>query len=58
MVQYTEWRQSGQSGRPGRETGQSPLLQDLQDDNQRDFEVTEGRSAAPSASRSWWAQRR
>jgi uncharacterized protein len=42
VVQYAEWRKSGQSGRPGRGDGESPLLQDLQDYNQRDCEVTEG----------------
>ena len=42
VVQYAEWRKSGQSSTPGRGDGQSPLLQDLQDYNQRDCEVTEG----------------
>ena len=42
VVQYAEWRKSGQSGTPGRKEGQSPLLQDLQDYNQRDCQVTEG----------------
>jgi len=42
VVQYAEWRKSQQSGSPGRAPGQSPLLQDLQDYNQRDCEVTEG----------------
>ena len=42
VVQYAAWRKSGQIGTPGREEGQSPLLQDLEDYNRRDCEVTEG----------------
>jgi len=42
VVQYAEWRKSGQPAVPGREPGGSLLLQDLQDYNQRDCEVTEG----------------
>jgi len=42
VVQYAEWRKSGQSGVPGPNPAQSPLLQNLQIYNQRDCEVTEG----------------
>ena len=42
VVQYAEWRKSKQSGIPGCDEGQSLLLQELQDYNQRDCEVTEG----------------
>ncbi len=42
VVQYAEWRKSGQSGAPGREPGRSPLLQALQDYNEKDCQVTEG----------------
>ena len=42
VVQYAEWRKSGQSGTPGLEPGQSPLLHDLQEYNERDCQVTEG----------------
>jgi uncharacterized protein len=42
VVQYAEWRKSGQSGMPGRGDGRSALLQDLQNYNRRDCEVTEG----------------
>jgi predicted RecB family nuclease len=44
VVQYAEWRKSGQSAQPGRatDTEQSLLLQDLQDYNEKDCQVTEG----------------
>ena len=42
VVQYAEWRKSTQSTVPGRASGQSPLLQDLQDYNEKDCQVTEG----------------
>ena len=42
VVQYAEWRKSGQAATPGRGGNQSPLLQELQEYNQRDCEVTEG----------------
>ena len=42
VVQYAEWRKSGQSSRPGRTADHSPLLQDLQDYNEKDCQVTEG----------------
>ena len=42
VVQYAEWRKSGQAATPGRGDGQSLLLQELQDYNERDCEVTEG----------------
>ena len=44
VVQYAEWRKSGQSQHPGPGdgAGQSPLLKDLQDYNETDCQVTEG----------------
>jgi predicted RecB family nuclease len=42
VVQYAEWRKSGQSAQPGRAASQSPLLLDLQDYNEKDCQVTEG----------------
>ena len=42
VVQYAEWKKANESEQPGRETGQSPRLQDLQDYNAKDCEVTEG----------------
>jgi len=42
VVQYAEWRKSGQPSQPGRAADQSPLLQDLQDYNEKDCQVTEG----------------
>ncbi|MCP9784080.1 TM0106 family RecB-like putative nuclease [Cyanobium sp. WKJ7-Wakatipu] len=42
VVQYAEWRKSTQPTVPGKAAGQSPLLQDLQDYNEKDCQVTEG----------------
>jgi uncharacterized protein len=42
VVQYAEWRKSGQPQQPGDAPGQSPLLQALQDYNEKDCQVTEG----------------
>jgi uncharacterized protein len=42
VVQYAEWRKSGQASQPGRAADQSPLLQELQDYNEKDCQVTEG----------------
>lgn len=42
VVQYAEWRKSGQPPRPGHAADQSPLLQDLEDYNAKDCQVTEG----------------
>ena len=42
VVQYAEWRKSGQPPEPGDAPGQSPLLQALEDYNKKDCEVTEG----------------
>ncbi|MEB3332185.1 MAG: TM0106 family RecB-like putative nuclease, partial [Synechococcaceae cyanobacterium] len=42
VVQYAEWRKSDQPSLPGRAAGESPLLQDLQDYNEKDCQVTEG----------------
>jgi uncharacterized protein len=42
VVQYAEWRKSGQLSHPGRAADQSSLLQDLQDYNEKDCQVTEG----------------
>ena len=42
VVQYAEWRKSGQPSQPGRAADQSLLLQDLQDYNEKDCQVTEG----------------
>ncbi|QPN59718.1 TM0106 family RecB-like putative nuclease [Synechococcus sp. CBW1002] len=42
VVQYAEWRKSGQPVVPGAATGQSPLLQALQDYNAKDCQVTAG----------------
>lgn len=42
VVQYAEWRKSGEPPLPGRAPGQSPLLQALQDYNDKDCQVTEG----------------
>ncbi|MEB3167172.1 MAG: TM0106 family RecB-like putative nuclease [Synechococcaceae cyanobacterium] len=42
VVQYAEWRKSGQPPKPGRAVDQSPLLQNLQDYNEKDCQVTEG----------------
>lgn len=42
VVQYAEWRKSGQPGSPGLGQGESPLLLHLETYNRRDCEVTEG----------------
>ena len=42
VVQYAEWRKSGEPPVPGQDPGQSPLLQALQDYNEKDCQVTEG----------------
>ena len=42
VVQYAEWRKSGQPPIPGAAPGQSPLLQALQEYNEKDCQVTEG----------------
>ncbi|CAK6695432.1 TM0106 family RecB-like putative nuclease [Synechococcus sp. CBW1107] len=42
VVQYAEWRKSGEPDMPGRSDGQSPLLQKLEDYNAKDCQVTEG----------------
>ena len=42
VVQYAEWRKSGQPLEPGKGPCLSPLLQDLQEYNEKDCEVTEG----------------
>ncbi|SBO42691.1 TM0106 family RecB-like putative nuclease [Cyanobium sp. NIES-981] len=42
VVQYAEWRKSGEPGVPGKAPGRSPLLQALQDYNEKDCQVTEG----------------
>jgi predicted RecB family nuclease len=42
VVQYAEWRKSAQPTVPGEAPAQSPLLQELQDYNEKDCQVTEG----------------
>ena len=42
VVQYDQWRKSGQPDEPGDAPDQSPLLQELQDYNEKDCRVTEG----------------
>ena len=48
VVQYAEWRKTGQSGMPGREEGQSTLLQSLQDHIQTDWEAVSYTLSTPS----------
>ncbi|MFM7675152.1 MAG: TM0106 family RecB-like putative nuclease [Synechococcus sp.] len=42
VVQYAEWRKAGEPPVPGKGPGHSPLLQALQDYNEKDCQVTEG----------------
>ncbi|MEB3332747.1 MAG: TM0106 family RecB-like putative nuclease [Synechococcaceae cyanobacterium] len=41
VVQYAEWIKSGEPRQPGRDSGQSARLQDLEDYNRKDCESTE-----------------
>jgi len=42
VVQYAQWRKSGQPDQPGKGLNESTILQELQDYNEKDCQVTEG----------------